>query len=251
MPRHPDFEAIFQRFVGDYGKEEGTSIYYAYLHNEGFKEEQSMASQKKDAIEGNFNAVQKNLNNFLLTEKAKYTLIVDKFIEDAYNQGMQEAARELSITPNEFGGSREQQKQLNVLKRNSQQLAFNLLEDINKEIGLMITDINLNNIPFTNAQIKKEVQSLFKNKIGRLQSQVVSETTRAFNTALEFGYKKSGVVTHKQWVSIIDGKTTAICQQLNGEIVQIGEPFSAGIYTPPALPNCRSRIVHVTISAKN
>jgi len=124
------------------------------------------------------------------------------------------------------------------------------MDDVKKEIGLLITDASLNNIPFTNAKLKQEVQGVFNSKLGRLSSQITTETDRAFNTALEFGYKKSGLVTHKQWIAIIDANTTSICQRLNGEIAEIGQPFSSGDYTPPAHPNCRSRIANVTLSQR-
>jgi len=249
MPRHPDFEKLRNKFIEEYGPEKGESIYYAYLHNEGLKEEISISEQKKkDAISNNYNKIKSSLNDYIFTEKEKYSMIIDKFITQSYLEGISEAAQELSMLPSEFGDLRQQQNQLKVLKENSKQLAFNLLDDITKEVTLLITDANLNNIPFTNQELKKDIQNIFGKYEERLKSQVVSETDRTFNTALEFGYKKSGVVTHKQWVSVIDDKTSSVCQQLNGEIVEIGQPFSIGIYTPPAHPNCRSRIKSITIS---
>jgi len=50
----------------------------------------------------------------------------------------------------------------------------------------------------------------------------------------------------KQWSSVLDRRTSAVCQTLNGEIQPVDKPFSLGYMYPPALPNCRSRVVSVT-----
>lgn len=246
MPRHPDFEELYYHFVSQYGKEDGEKIYYAYLHNEELKEEIALNVQK-DAIENNFTKIQKSLNQIMISEKEKYALIIDRFISDTYNEGLKAAAIELSMLPSEFGNIREKEAQIKILRDNSKNLLFNLLDSVEKEITLFLTNTNLNNIPFTNVKLKQEIINIFSKYDSRLKSQVISETDRAFNTALEFGYKKSGLITHKQVIAVIDGKTSSICQSLNGEIVEIGQPFSSGDYTPPFHPNCRSRIVGISL----
>jgi hypothetical protein len=50
----------------------------------------------------------------------------------------------------------------------------------------------------------------------------------------------------KQWSSTLDKRTSPPCQALDGEIQPPNVPFSLGYMYPPALPNCRSRIVAVT-----
>lgn len=50
----------------------------------------------------------------------------------------------------------------------------------------------------------------------------------------------------KQWSSVLDKRTSPPCQALDGEIQPPDEPFSLGYMYPPALPNCRSRVVPVT-----
>lgn len=288
MSRHPDFEEILKSFILKYGTEKGTKIYYSYLYNENLIEEEPMSAQKmdfntpensdgffdsddvltypsllqingslndslvigfkSDAIENNFETIKKSIEQIMKLEKERYIPIINQRIEQVYNEGIREAARELSMSVEEFGNIRNRKEQIRILKENSEQLAFTLLDDITKNLTLKLTDASLNNISFTNPELKKEVSELFKSKIARLQSQVVSETDRSFNTALEFGYKESGVVVKKQWVAIIDDRTTSICRTLNGEVVDIGEPFSLGFFTPPAHVNCRSRIKALTIS---
>jgi SPP1 gp7 family putative phage head morphogenesis protein len=201
----------------------------------------------EDAIPGNFKKVSRDVTSLLNAEKDKYRLIVDKFIEDAYNTGLRVAAQELSLKSFEFGNFKERLQQVQILQGNSQKLVYNLIDDVNKEITLLLTDTSLNGIPFTNTELRNEVAAIFDRKIGRLLSQVVTESTRATNAALEFGYKKSGLVTHKQWVAVVDANTSDICRQLNGEVVEIGQPFSTGDYNCPAHPNCRSRIVPLTL----
>jgi SPP1 gp7 family putative phage head morphogenesis protein len=292
MPRHPDFEVLFQKFVTDYGTEQGKEIYFAYLHNQGLNEENPMPSKQdnlcfcencvdshtqntqgnlfskqdinrfpnilkqekesinflSDAIENNYKNVQKSLDNLFENEKDKYKLIIEKNIPIIYDLGIQESAQELSLDPAEFGDLKNRKNQMSILQQNTLQLAFNLLDDIQKEITLIITNSNLNNIPMTNVQLKSEISDVFNKKIDRLDSQVVSETDRSFNVALEYGYKQSGLVVSKQWVAVIDNVTSITCLTLNGEIAEIGKPFSLGFYNPPAHPNCRSRIVGITLS---
>lgn len=202
----------------------------------------------RDAIPPHTKEIQKVLNDFFLSEKEKYSLIIDKWTARFYDEGIQTAAEELSMEVAEFGNIKSKMEQVKILQTNSKNLLFNMFDDVNKEIGLFTTNIALNKVLISNTELKKEIQQIFMNKQSRLQSQITSETTRSFNTALEFGYKESGLVTHKQWVSVIDDKTTSICQALNGEIVEIGKPFSSGDYAPPAHINCRSRIVSLTLS---
>jgi len=138
----------------------------------------------------------------------------------------------------------------NILRENAKTINFELWDAIDKEITLMLSDIQLNNIPFTNTALKREMQTIFARHSARLASQVTTETTRATNQGIKWGYDKSGLVSHKQWAAIIDGKTSQICLDLNGEIREIGKAFSSGDYGPPAHVNCRSRIVKVTLTSK-
>jgi len=204
-----------------------------------------------DEIENKYFEISKSMDGLFKTEKDRYKLIIEKYTQDNYDVGIREAANELAMEIAEFGDLRGKNKQIKILQDNSISLAFNLLDDINKEITLLMTDASLNNIPFTNQEIKKEITQIFSKKQGRLDNQVITESTRSFNTALEFGYKKSGLVAKKQWVAVIDNKTTSICRALNGEIVDLGEPFSTGDYGAPAHFRCRSKIQAITISEVN
>jgi len=47
MPRHPDFQKIHARFVKQYGKERGESLYYAWLKKKGYAEEKPFPKKEK------------------------------------------------------------------------------------------------------------------------------------------------------------------------------------------------------------
>jgi hypothetical protein len=50
-----------------------------------------------------------------------------------------------------------------------------------------------------------------------------------------------------QWDATIDKRTSSICLRLNGRVRELGQPFGSyrgqPIVRPPAIPNCRSRVV--------
>ncbi|RLI04981.1 hypothetical protein DRO26_03555, partial [Candidatus Bathyarchaeota archaeon] len=51
MPKHPDFEKIYQNFLKRYGVEEGKKLYYAWLKKHSLDDTQSFESQKHKLIE--------------------------------------------------------------------------------------------------------------------------------------------------------------------------------------------------------
>jgi hypothetical protein len=58
--------------------------------------------------------------------------------------------------------------------------------------------------------------------------------------------KKDLPTIQKRWISIIDNRTSDICEGLDGESVGIDESFDADgddVMSPPAHPNCRSSIM--------
>lgn len=65
-----------------------------------------------------------------------------------------------------------------------------------------------------------------------------TESTNANNEGTLAGYKQSRVVTHKEWIAIMDERTRPEHAALNGEIVPIDKTFSNGLMYPQE-PNCR------------
>lgn len=202
---------------------------------------------KKDQLENKFAIATANVKQTLANEKELYKTIIDKSIEEVYNDAIVSIEQELSLQPRsllDFNGNNAVKQ---VLKDNATTITYELFDAIEKEITLMLTDISLNNSPISDTKLKAEIRKIFESKESRLMSQIITETTRTANRAFEFGYKQSGVIAAKQWVAVLDSKTTSICRQGNGEIREIGKPFSTGDYTAPFHINCRSRIQGLTI----
>jgi len=202
----------------------------------------------KDAVEGNYNQIIRQVDQVLTSQKENFGLVIDKYLDEVFDQGLRSVEKELSLQANSLTDLNKANGVKLVLKNNARIITFDLMDTIGKEISLFLTNADLNGVSFTNAELKKEVKSIFESKQSRLVSQVITETDRTANQSFSFGYKESGVITHKQWVAVIDGKTTNICLQGNGEIREIGEPFSTGDYQAPFHINCRSRIVGLTVS---
>lgn len=201
-----------------------------------------------DAVtENNVLTIKNRINSVIKTEKDVYKDIVDKFINQSFDTGLDKAKQDLVID-NSLIDFKKADKAKKILASNDKEIVFSLLDDIDKEIGLLLTDVSLNGLPISNKAFKDEITSVFDKKLGRLNAGVVTETNRAFNNGLIFGFDQSGLVTHKIWRSVIDDRTTAICQHLNGEITGLGQPFSTGDFDAPAHINCRSSVEPLTLT---
>jgi len=102
----------------------------------------------------------------------------------------------------------------------------------------------------TNAQIVRSVRGTAPAKFRDGQMAVVNRQTTALvrtavqhvsSVARQATYEaNSDLVKKYQWVSVLDSRTTAICQSLSGRTWKVGEGP-----TPPAHINCRSSTVPV------
>lgn len=254
MPLHKEFQKLLNDLVNQHGKDKGSSIFYSYIKKYKLDETKSLNSQRPkkyvDAFENNYSLVRQNMDNYLSTIKNQYALVIQKYIDELFDESILTASKELSMTPIQLTNFNKMNAAKDILKENFITLNFELIDAIDKELTLMITDMSLNGIPLSDNKLKSEIRQIFESKQARLESQVITESTRATNTFLEIGYKESGLVFAKQWVAIIDGATTSTCRGLNGAIVDIGRPFATGDYQPPAHINCRSRIEPITIKQK-
>jgi SPP1 gp7 family putative phage head morphogenesis protein len=130
--------------------------------------------------------------------------------------------------------------------------------EVQRDVGDIVRDGIVNKSG--TKQIKKEV----KGYMTRLEGGVVegevtegramriarTESNRFRNAGKLQAYKDSDVVKGKKWSSVMDGKTSGVCENLNGQVVGLNEYFvdseTGKEYDhPPALPNCRSTIVPV------
>ena len=77
MPLHPDFQAIYDNFIKQYGDEKGKDIYYAYLHNENLDDTKSLASQKDYSVDQWYDG------EFTREQYDKYPELIDRI--EVYN----------------------------------------------------------------------------------------------------------------------------------------------------------------------
>jgi len=90
--------------------------------------------------------------------------------------------------------------------------------------------------------LSDRVKSVYKD-IGTYRADLIArtESTNANNEGTLAGYTQSEVVSHKEWIAIIDDRTRPEHIALNGEIVPKDETFSNGLMFPQE-PNCRCTI---------
>lgn len=69
-----------------------------------------------------------------------------------------------------------------------------------------------------------------------------TETSYVLSESTFKGYKESRVVEQYEYVAVLDKKTSKVCQDLDGEIVDL-DKRKVGVNTNPMHPNCRSTTV--------
>ena len=93
-------------------------------------------------------------------------------------------------------------------------------------------------------RVKKEFKTVSNTSAERISR---TETTRIVNQGKCQGYNDSGLDGELEWVSIIDGKTSSECKELDGQKVRIGGLFrlkdGREFEHPPAHVSCRSCII--------
>ena len=113
-------------------------------------------------------------------------------------------------------------------------------------------------------KLKKRVEQLFTDFESYRSERIArSEVIRASNFATEEGYKQSGVVKAKEWLTAEDERTCEWCAPLNGKVIGLGKSyFDKGdtysgqdgndidldyedIEHPPLHPNCRCTLIPV------
>jgi len=251
MPKHPDFVQIYNHFIKQYGNEKGSNRYYAWLQENNLDDTISLSGQRfriNDAKIERANQIMSRVTSEFSLIKPEFEELIGSLVDRTFNDAIQAVSQELSIEANSLIDFNKVNAAKLVLKDNFKRVNFELFDAISKEISIFVTDYQLSGLPISNTKLKSEIKKLFSDKLARLESQVITETTRVAGTALNFGYEASGVITHKQWVAILDDRTTSICRDGNGEIVEIGKPFSDGLYSEPHHINCRSRTKGLTLS---
>lgn len=119
-------------------------------------------------------------------------------------------------------------------------------DDFSRKIQNAIIFANANN-----TSTKDLIKVLFGNKrtgekglfdsMETAQKWTLGNIMQAISTKTQYGIERILFDRYK-WVSVIDGRTSAICRMRNGMIFK----YSPESPIPPAHPNCRSRIVPVS-----
>ena len=94
--------------------------------------------------------------------------------------------------------------------------------------------------------LSKRVAEAYEEAKGYRTDRIArTETINASNKGTLEGYKQSGVVEKKEWITAVDERSCEECVAMDGEIVEINKAFSCGVMQPPLHPNCRCCIAAV------
>ena len=114
-------------------------------------------------------------------------------------------------------------------------------------------------------KIRKRLTGYFEGDDIRQRTELIArtETNWAYNEGAVDGYKQSGVVKAKEWLTAQDDRLCEFCEPMNGKIVDVdkswfktGEEFEGnegGVLSfsyedvghPPLHPRCRCTIIPV------
>ncbi len=84
-------------------------------------------------------------------------------------------------------------------------------------------------------------------KIGRIHAIARTEATRAYNIGnLDEAYH-SGAIQKYEYIAVLDERTTEICRERNGLIIDANDLALVAQNTPPLHVNCRSMLSGITI----
>ena len=242
---HKSFKKVLDILIRLHKKKQGDSIFWSWVKKHDLDEKLDLALQqgyikKTDSIQNNYQQIMKSVKTTLEAQKSGLGIVTDKYIQETFNQAVLDAARELSVEAKSFVDFSKPNSTVKILQDNAKIVNFELYDAIAKEISLFVSGLAANDIPVSNSALRQEISGIFQKKQGRLNSQARTETTRSASSGIRYGYQQSGIVVAKQWVAIIDGKTSGICLTGNGEIREIGEPFGDGLFGAPHHVNCRS-----------
>lgn len=118
--------------------------------------------------------------------------------------------------------------------RNKDQLLNWINDDLTKNL------IKGTSVQKMAADLKERCDTAYKHA----ERLVRTETNYALNQGHLNGYKKAGVKKY-EILAKLDARTSTICREKNGQIVEIEEGGQVGENCPPFHPNCRSTIIPI------
>jgi SPP1 gp7 family putative phage head morphogenesis protein len=120
-----------------------------------------------------------------------------------------------------------------IIRGDSNKLARNLKSELTQGF------IKGTSVQKMSSNIAKRMDNSYKNALRVVRT----ETAHVLNKAALMSYEEMGV-THIEFLAVMDGRTSAICFSLNGDIIPIKDAV-IGVNTPPLHPNCRSTVIPV------
>lgn len=161
------------------------------------------------------------------------------FVANAYEYGWGRGAQDVNNAGTPFDVPPDLEA-LKILEGYQFDLLKGFSEDVKKEIGRVVRDAVSNGWSIPRAT--KELKEVLNKKKWRLNTIARTEVLRASNAGRLEAYKKSRVVSGKEWLTAEDDRTCPICSSLDGERRKLDDSFSIGVMAPPAHPNCRCTI---------
>ena len=120
-----------------------------------------------------------------------------------------------------------------IIWGNSNQLAVELKRELTQGF------IKGSSIQKMSSNIAKRMDNSYKNAMRVVRT----ESAHVLNKSAIMSYADAGV-ENVEFLAVMDGKTSAICFNLNGDIIPLKDAVP-GVNMPPLHPNCRSTILPV------
>ena len=171
--------------------------------------------------------------------------VVDRSIKANYINGMDDVAEGIgrNFMPNP--------EALNFLQNYTFDNVKGLEEDIKNKLrqelqrGIMAGE--------GTPKLAKRVSEVMDIGMNRAKAIARTETNRAENMGSLDGWRQSGLDMEKEWLAVIDGRTSQICKALDGKKIGINDKFKykGDVFdSPPSHVSCRSTLVYSVKEAK-
>lgn len=171
--------------------------------------------------------------------------VVRRFIMRALKRGGNKAHQELKV---ETTFSLRDEDAERYMQDFSMLLAKSKFVQIRERVRTILVDgLEKGENVYTIAEnLQKEFSQMKRFEAKRIAR---TEVARAMNYGREIGYKRSSLVTHKQWLVAWDDRLCEQCRPLANQIAPLGAEFmaqtGAKVLNPPLHPNCRCTILPI------
>ena len=208
--------------------------------------------------------VRKDISSFLNKISSLFNVtglkdLIKQFVKKEYLQGVEDVEDELNLSI----GIKESEREL-IDSMAEQQVEGHALPDgrkwsgirgVTAEVQVKVGEAVMAGIRAGDSvdEMAKRVSGVFDATTSRAKTIARTEGNRIRNEAHNRAYMDSGIDGMKEWSAHEDSRISDVCKNLNGQKVPLDGVFTATnkdnageqFVTPPAHPNCRSRIVFV------